>query len=300
MIIHTYKSNFDFWISRYLRLYPVYIICILIAIIGKFLFSITGGSFANLPLIAQIYLVLTNLTIFFQDAALFLGIADDELIFVTNFRKDEYPLHNFLLIPQAWSLGLELSFYAVAPYILIRRTKFLLLLVSVSLSLKLIFLNYFYDNDPWTYRFFPFELSTFLIGSLSYRMLGKLKIITAPIFCCFAIIILITFIITYPYIQINHIIKNYIFLTVIALFVPSIFVLTQSLKWDCFLGMLSYPVYISHLIIINILNRVFPGISGGDILSTAMIYFAVVLFSIPLYLFIEKPVDNYRRRFKSC
>lgn len=85
--------------------------------------------------------------------------------------KSEVILYPALLVPQAWTLGVELAFYIVAPFVLVRR-KALLLLLALSISVR-IYLLYvgLGKSDPWTYRFFPAELALFLLGALAHQVL---------------------------------------------------------------------------------------------------------------------------------
>ena len=90
--------------------------------------------------------------------------------FVTNTGEVE-GLAQFLLVLQAWTLGLELSFYLIAPFI-VRRSFLLVLLFAGSLCGRLFaIVSGFGLSDPWTYRFFPFELALFIGGVFSHQLL---------------------------------------------------------------------------------------------------------------------------------
>src|SRR5437660_1584735 len=86
-----------------------------------------------------------------------------------------FPLYwvNLLLIPQAWSLGLELTFYFLAPFLLWRKPKnalyLLLTFISLSIFCKVILLISGHPYDPWCYRFFPSILYLFLLGTITYQ-----------------------------------------------------------------------------------------------------------------------------------
>ena len=91
-------------------------------------------------------------------------------------------LWTFLLDPPAWTLGVELTFYLIAPFILRGRAlKYLLAIIVVSFLIKaglsVAKLNY----DPWTYRFFPAELGFFILGSVAYKISDRLDRVTRSI-----------------------------------------------------------------------------------------------------------------------
>ena len=73
------------------------------------------------------------------------------------------PLNNL-----AWSLGVELTFYAIAPYLLRRTNRQLLALALLAMLLK-IYAIVRLDNDL-PYRLFPLVFIDFLLGVVAYRM----------------------------------------------------------------------------------------------------------------------------------
>src|SRR5882724_1707653 len=110
------KGSYMLFISnRFLRLYPVYWIVLLLTIPMIILF---GGSiydnyalyFHQMNFTTFAYLTFSNLMIFFQDAVMFLGLNTDtgSLFFTSDFRLHDPQLYKFLFIPQAWTLGIEL------------------------------------------------------------------------------------------------------------------------------------------------------------------------------------------------
>jgi len=105
---------------------------------------------------------------------LFLAIEAKKLVFTQNFSKSDLPLYPGLIIPQAWTLGLEISFYLIAPFILARK-KILFLLLIFSFAIRIILHQIGLGReDPWVYRFFPAELAFFILGALSQQFLMPL------------------------------------------------------------------------------------------------------------------------------
>jgi peptidoglycan/LPS O-acetylase OafA/YrhL len=76
-----------------------------------------------------------------------------------------------MLIPPAWTLGIELMFYALVPFLVRLGTKWLVAILVVSVVLRQSY-SYFSLLGPWTSFSSPFVICFFIIGMLSYR-LGK-------------------------------------------------------------------------------------------------------------------------------
>jgi peptidoglycan/LPS O-acetylase OafA/YrhL len=291
MIVGTYKTKTDFWISRYLRLYPIYIVCAMLALV---LVQGVKGYIENLeklPLSAILFLLFTNTAIFFQDIT---------MSFVKNFSDSSPPLYQLLLIPQGWSLGLELSFYAIAPFLLKKSVRTLVVVVFISESLRILLIGYGLSGDPWSYRFFPNELSIFLLGSLAYKFYESNKIsIEKSEFSDVGFVFILLFLISFTYLPTEYQTKKIAFILSLAFFIGKIFSITKDSRIDNFIGMLSYPIYIFHLLI---LSYFFPKLNlpnpDGRFSTTLIAYTVVIVFAVVLYFMIEKPVDSFRRRFK--
>ena len=174
---NSYKSYKNFILSRYLRLFPIYFLCLLTTFIfnkGNTIYH-TNLIKDNIDIFSSIFLVFTNITIIFQDLVMFLGINKNSIQFVSDYNNSfPRPLFHYLYLPQGWSLGLELSFYLLAPFILSKiNIKKILFIIILSLSLRLILVQNKLSLDPWSYRFFPTELVFFLFGSISYIIYEK-------------------------------------------------------------------------------------------------------------------------------
>ncbi len=302
----TYASVRVFYLNRFLRLYPAYFV---IAVITAVVYSITGGSFygatwndfQSLDWASKFFLAVTNLGLVFQDWTLFLGTNDGALSFVRNFRASDYALYRLLLVPQAWSLGIEITFYALAPFLVRLRWGWLAGLLVVSMSARFLAYNAGLDFDPWTYRFFPFELALFIVGILGYR--GFAKYISKDFVPSWSpavmFVIAIVSMVVYRYAPAAPEVKVWIFLAIIAACVPFVFRLTAQWRWDRLVGELSYPVYLIHLLVIYIYRDVFNGAEWRT--EMPVLYFtAIVVTSVAIaaliYLIIERPVERLRRR----
>src|SRR5262249_53646167 len=126
---------------------------------------------------AALFLAATNVLILGQDVVMFLGITPEGMLYATrNYWATTPLLHTFLLVPQAWSLSLELLFYAIAPFLVRQPATRLAGLVFACLILRVfIYYGLGLNYDPWTNKLFPIELGVFLAGALSFRLLGIVR-----------------------------------------------------------------------------------------------------------------------------
>jgi peptidoglycan/LPS O-acetylase OafA/YrhL len=245
-----------FYEARYSRLYPAYLFGCLLVLANAFLSHRHGGpllqqwatigALRNTPgnLLFKVFLAFTNLTMIFQDLIVFLASRHGEIHWALNYQNSDYLLYEGLAIPQAWSLGIEISFYLIAPILLKARSRWLAVAACAGLALKILTLQAFHLQDPWTYRFFPFELSYFLLGALAYRYRAKLAWIVpqkvgkavayllAIAFACFWIPVHLATV-GYP--------------LTLAVILPGLFRATAKSRFDRLIGDFSYPFYIYHL-----------------------------------------------------
>ena len=172
----AYGDLRNFYLNRFLRIYPMYWAVALLTVMFYLLAFALGidhklQTLLSLPLSAQVTLMTTNIVLFGQDVIMFLGLRENGLAFFLDYHASSPQLWTFLLVPQAWSLSVELTFYLCAPFILKNRN-----LLYTCLALSLIargaaMVSGFGLADPWSYRFFPFELSLFLFGALAHQIL---------------------------------------------------------------------------------------------------------------------------------
>lgn len=303
--IGIHKSYKLFITNRLLRLYPIYWTVLLLTVLISIVTAIyTKGSYWG-PLTSFVnycdkmnfgtlaFLIFTNTFLFFQDALLFLGLntSTGSLFFTAHFQET-YPLvHKFLFIPQAWTIGVELLFYMIAPFIITKKLKIISVFFLLSILLRLVLMHYGLKDDPWSYRFFPIELTFFLGGAISYHLFIKVR--TMEIKTLYLKIILVLLLVTTLLLEfINFTGKNHLYLVFVFICIPFIFLLTKKWKMDSFFGDLSYPIYISHLFVFTCINSFKLPKIGEEGLSLVVLS---VLFSIILNELIAKRIERIRQ-----
>lgn len=318
MILNEKYNSYNLFISsRFIRIYPLYIITLLFSFIIGLIFLKSNikpegllnyyNTYVNsLSISTILILAITNIFIFFQDIIMFLGInhLNGNVFFTANFQNSNPPLYLFLLIPQAWSISIEMFFYLLAPFIVKRKLIVILLLISISLFIRLYLASaYNLVNDPWSYRFFPSEIVFFLLGTLCYKIYISnwlTKITNKQIYMGCLLLILITvlynplnrflFNVNFPYV---------IYIVLIFFLIPLLFKLTKNWKFDKLIGELSYPVYLIHYLVIIIFTVIYAKyqipLNFGLVITLSSI-----IISFILNITFTKKIEDYRqRRIKS-
>ena len=257
LILHTTYSSLPvghFYSNRLLRLFPTYWVVAISFLTISFVgfadslprnIALWAPSAHNFDgyLWGLFYLVVTNIFIIGQDLAAFIGFNHGLLG------------HEFLIVPQAWSLGAELWFYLAAPWLVRLRSRTILLFIFAGIIFRL--RNDFSDLSgwPWNQRLTLTEYVYFFLGILSYRVMysnpdswvtsrqvGIIALLFSP---------LVVLYIGWLDLGRELDIANSVLMGIIAaLMIPALFSLTKYSRLDRFLGEFSYPIYLIHLEII--------------------------------------------------
>ncbi|MTJ07507.1 acyltransferase [Anabaena sp. UHCC 0204] len=305
---YTGKGSYSLFISnRFLRIYPIYWVVLGLTITTLTCSGVIVGNWWNLEYYFQyfqsmgigifLFQLLTNIFLFGQDIVMFLGFNPNNgtLFFTHNFLATEPQFWKFLLIPQAWTLSVELTFYLIAPFIVRKKTWIILCLILCSILLK--FFIYFYigwNKDPWTYRFFPTEIALFLLGTISYRIYSFIKdkqiqkkdwIISVTFL---ASILFYQFIPAFDW-------KNWLLFLLATLSIPSLFKISKNSRQDAKLGEYSYPVYIVHMLVILIIS---PYVRRLGLENSKGVLVAILSFGISYFLikYVSEPIELIRKQ----
>jgi peptidoglycan/LPS O-acetylase OafA/YrhL len=252
-------------------------------------------------------------------------------------------LYNPIFVPYintpVWSISIELTFYFLAPFLLRRSTTFVTLLAMILVLSRVACMRWLADNPaaaillfpeahfrlnpPYLLGWWPFELSLFLAGALSYRFYAFLLlrvpgkgsrkwITTLPWLkrqiAVSTLLYVMSGVVWAGFLRYlwrdwallpNHIgplslpaaYWAVIFVTVLAL--PFAFHFTRFVKWDRYMGELSYPLYLAHFPVIELVKK-YSGLPQQAITPT--IVGVTVFVSVVAWWLVEVPVTQWRHR----
>ncbi|HEY8929500.1 MAG TPA: acyltransferase [Mucilaginibacter sp.] len=298
---HTPRSDYAFYTSRALRLYPIYWLNLLLLVVWALFVDSRHypgtldfyTKYAHPGIIALCYFILSNIFIVGLDWAFFLGIhPGGDLYFTTEFDAAKPSVYNFAFNSVGWTIGLEMLFYLVAPWLNKRTARVLVILFCLSLLLRIWLSITVSDGPQWGYMFFPTQLMLFIAGICSYRCYVRYIRDKSGRRLQYAVYtLLITVILLYYQVFPESYYKQAVLFLTVAAGMPFAFELTKKSKTDRFLGNLSYIVYISQVVVIKIVEiKKFPKLVDKG--------FTALLLVIPLALLINKfvgePIEKYR------
>jgi len=301
ILTRKYRDRRTFFVNRFLRLFPVYWIVLAMTALWSLALIAAGRSGgypgfgaavsdgASLSVGAKALLIATNVSMLGQDLTLFLRTnAAGGLAFTTNFADAALPLYRFELIPQAWSLSIELVFYAMVVWLVRWPARRLIMIVAATAALRASLLAAGLPSDPWSYRFLPCELGLFVMGVVAYRLgtsvpprsVSTSRLLTAG---------LIAFVLVFGFIP-EWFPKRTLFCLYTALVLSDVFALTEVNRTDRYIGELSYPLYLVHLVVIEMVARLRLGVTAGRFVSIA----AALALAAALHQFVQRRVDRFR------
>jgi len=259
-----------FYLDRALRLYPQFLLYFVIsALVIHFLLPGTPPAAA---------LTLHN-------------ILGSLLIVPMGFYM--YGLNLPDILPPAWSLGLEMCFYLVIPFLIIFNARGWAF--AASLLVFLVAMAGYINTDLYGYRLLPGVLFIFLCGSYLYRASSKgVMVVWATLVMAVLLCLAIT----------SSVLPRLPFNTEVALGlavgIPAVYLLSQRRyhRLDDFLGNLSYGVFLNHFVVIYGL-RAFAWPADYTTSSISVVLLLSVGLSIVSYYYVERPALKLRHAFRA-
>lgn len=275
------KTNADFYLRRFFRIAPAYYIAILFYSFYNNNWSI--GTILNFA-------------------------------FLHGFA----PKSINSIVPGGWSIGIEMFFYLMVPFLFkyINTLNKSLMFLSFSLLFKafcfyLLKLSLFSDiaaDGSFIYFWFPNQLPVFAIGFILYFYVEDHSIDLQQIYksLCFLIGLMLLAIFTENPLFSTHIIAAAVFATLIAMLAKLDYQTWLENRVFLFIGKVSYSAYLCQYGVIFLLRdllhltNIFPSNSSS---SYANFIYNFILFAVVTvitaylsYLIIEKPFQKIGRR----
>ncbi|MBI4958339.1 MAG: acyltransferase [Desulfovibrio sp.] len=291
-----------FYSNRILRIFPLYLAIIAsFSAVGLMVFLVKGHwvfmseaveMFRNSGPGMQLFVIWSNLTMIGQNIMFISQYTPSTESFCLGCAADTGSVApwRMLVIPQAWSVEVELLFYALAPWLIRLRTKTIAGVIILLTAVKIMVTMQVTGTDYWSLRFPGFELSLFLAGILAYRQYKRLEnvsirnsaLATATI-AMFAYLCVIDMFKSDPLQYMTSPIA------VIAC-LPCMFKAFRKSQLDRGIGELSYPLYLVHYLVMQMVIYWYKG--------PQKLLFAVtmaVVISFVLYRVVCRPIETYRQ-----
>ena len=305
----TADGRWLFYTNRALRIFvPYWSFCLLIFAGHALIYFALGIQFGvdaalvqhwpEMTLITRIYLLFSNIFIVTQEWSMWLVYQSGAITPVWN--SDQYASHlgAFQIIPQAWSVSLELMFYALAPFLLRRHSLLLLAIIVATYLLRSAAQAWGFNGSCFVYRFFPFEIGLFLAGALSHRVYAHLNsrgLINSRLCSAVSVLLLGTVLVQ----QFIDRLDNHTFYILVVVALPAMFDVSRRIRLDSLLGDLSYPIYLAHLAVLGfgeiVATAVIGPLENRNWLIIGMVA-GTVLVAIAYVHWIDAPFERWRQR----
>jgi len=303
----------NFLLGRALRLYPCYWAVLILTIVAR---AVTG--------MPTIYTSALDLNWFERIIALFsntfimgLDVVISGAVLKWHDGAGGLDLSwSKMLIMQGWTIGVEITFYIFAIFFIFKGARSRWLAIGLAIYIRVYFLlingkflNFSHDgigysNTPWGYHFFGIDLIYFMLGYLAYEGYCLLcrwektnKIRKIHIYLGTGAVACVLLSLWHHYAALQTILdyndyRIWVTIPFFVLLIPGLFRLTKDSRLDDYIGLVSYPIYLDHVIATDIGSKVLSP-SIPPVWATLISVLSVTLL---LVVFVEKPIEAYRRR----
>lgn len=201
----------------------------------------------------------------------------------------------FTLIPPAWSLGAEIQFYLIAPFILLWPRR-ILLAGAIGLAVYLLALLGQINSDWYGYRLLPGVLTFFMLGALLHELHAR-RHSRHPATALVALVILGGALAGWLSLRQGALAQPYNRETLLGLLIafPLLHLLARRARrpWDEVAGDISYGVFLNHFLILWML---YPGGVSAAALPGFLLLSIALSFITQRY--VERPLLAWRRRLR--
>ncbi len=291
LILDSKYIHSSYWIyisNRFLRIYPLYWIVYIATFV--FIFYSHYSSQINISNLIHYFIVQ------YPEPTLLLK---ELTLIIPRGYLTVYSMHQPIVAP-AWSLVVEVMFYITAPLFIRRKTFVILSILIASFIIRYILLIQQNNTHAgYLLGFFPANMGFFCMGILAYRLFNKKIFIKSKKLFSFLIIFLLSQIVFWGFMPniffLSIPLREVIFFLTIFTVIPTLFNITQRFSFDRLLGDLSYPMYITHLLILELFEYMKLNNYNYPLFIIISI-FSILTTSYVLYKFIDRPLNTFRQK----
>lgn len=200
----------------------------------------------------------------------------------------------YTLIPPAWSLGAEIQFYLIAPFLLLWPRR-VLAVGAFSIVVYGLALTGILNSDWYGYRLLPGVLSFFLLGALLNYLHYSRRYAAAT-----QLVVLVVVIAALAWVSLNHadlLNQPYNRETLLGLafglLLLHLLAVRSRKSWDDLAGDISYGVFLNHFLVLWVF---FPG--GVDLAVMPLFLGLCVVMSFATQRLVERPLLAWRHRWR--
>ena len=221
-----------------------------------------------------------------------------------NTAFGQYPAENpsatVVYLGQSWTLGAELTFYALAPFILRSRVAIWSFL-GLSAVTRMIAVHKLGFDVVWTYQFFPATVLFFLLGAVALDAAENLPWLERPMVGA-ALLAAVPVLLIYPDYAYWDTWRFWLAYLCFAVALPSVFLASKDSRSLNALGELSYPVYLTHTLVIAAMGPLgwptaLAGHFGLTTRSGWMILISALLIMVAVGYVVHKLVEVRTAKF---
>ncbi|HVT36273.1 MAG TPA: acyltransferase family protein, partial [Nevskiaceae bacterium] len=254
-----YADRALFYSNRLLRLAPTYFVMLVLSAIALFVFSLSATASPELFADAfghpgsALLLGFENLAVFGQEMLFWFRLGSDGLVFDASGAlpgETSSVAWQALLVPQSWSLSMELMFYLLAPWLVRLRTRTLFVIAAASIGLRFAGHALPVDYGIWQGRLFPTALFLFVLGMLAQRALPRAAQLPRAGGYAGALVLL-ALIALLPQLHLPDEPSRWLMYSCVAAVAPLAFSAFRHSAFDRWIGDLSYPIYLCHLLVVG-------------------------------------------------
>lgn len=273
LILDTfYASPRTFYIGRFLSLYPIYLFALIASVALLMTLGIhpmTGIGELRLLLsdpVSLLVMVWTSTCVLGQELLFCLAPSPEGGVhFVETSRIG---IWNHAPLIQAWSLSLEIMFYALAPFLVRLKSLTLTGLIVTSITLKAVIMTSDLADVVLFKRFFLTEFWLFGCGILAYRLYKLMPPKPQLKDSLFFLALIVTI---FSAGVAPEQAKPFALPVATIIALPFLFRLLRKSEFDRLVGKASYPFYLLHFSVIAIFEEYQDEPEGIFILATTLV-----------------------------